>query len=152
MAGIFLLVVKFALLFVLYLFIYRVFKLIWLDVHHLSEENLAPLPASAGAELVITESNDPLLRIGDVLKLGQTSTTIGRGKDNNIDLGDSFVSHNHARLLYKKDDFYLEDLGSINGTYVNGVRVKTPVVLQHGDSIKIAGIVLKFARWKYEVE
>lgn len=152
MIGYLLLIIKFAILTVLYLFLYRVFRLMISDVYHLSEDAIKPLPSSAGAELVITESNDLVLKVGDVLKLSQTVTSIGRGKNNNVHLGDSFASHNHAILTYKHDDFYLEDMGSVNGTFINGVRINGPVVLHHGDVIKIAGTVFKFARWNYEVE
>lgn len=152
MFGYLLLIIKFAILAVLYLFLYRVFRLMATDIYRLSGDTNKPLPPSKGAELVVTESDGTVLSVGDVLKLSQTVTSIGRGKNNNIIIEDSFASHNHARLTYKRNDFYLEDLGSINGTFINGVRINGPVILKHGDTIKLAGTVFKFARWDYEVE
>ena len=66
--------------------------------------------------------------------VGSSCWTIGRTEDNNIVLGDPWISRNHAMLQYTDTgDFYLIDLGSRNGTFVNGRRVSVPVTLRNGD-------------------
>ena len=138
------LAIKVTVLAVLYGFLYKVFKMIGDDILRSSVKAVRPLPAGIQAELNILESNDPILRPGDVLRLKQIQTTIGRGKNNNINLEDSYISHSHTRILFQDGGFYIEDLGSINGTFVNGIRIDSPVVLQEGDIIKIAGNIFKF--------
>jgi len=57
---------------------------------------------------------------------------------------DSRVSRQHARLVEISDHFYVEDLGSVNGTFVNGRRIRTKLGLRDGDVLSICGIDLRF--------
>ncbi|TLN08512.1 FHA domain-containing protein [bacterium] len=83
---------------------------------------------------------------------------IGRGEDNQVNLTGSFASHRHARIIFRAGNYFLEDLGSTNGTYINGVRITDPMQLRDGDLIKVAGVALRFVsapfevRWEHEVE
>ncbi|HIK44884.1 MAG TPA: adenylate/guanylate cyclase domain-containing protein [Leptolyngbyaceae cyanobacterium M65_K2018_010] len=62
--------------------------------------------------------------------------TVGRGDDNNLVLPDRWISRNHAMFQgMENGEMYLIDLGSRNGTFVNGRRVSVPVILQDGDRI-----------------
>jgi diguanylate cyclase (GGDEF)-like protein len=81
--------------------------------------------------------------LGKQYALDQAETTIGRGADNTITLDMDNVSRMHARVLQKADGYFLEDLNSTNGTYVNDVEVKHER-LRNGDLIKIGGAILKF--------
>lgn len=149
-----LLVLKFGLLAVLYAFVLRVFYFIINDLRRSSvkpvSEPRAPTP-EVGAELVVTESNDQAVRQGEIIKLGY-KTTFGRGANHQIAMTDTFVSHDHAVIIFQKGNYYLEDLNSVNGTYINGVRANEPVSMKHGDTVRIAGVTFKFVRWEYEVE
>ena len=69
--------------------------------------------------------------------------TIGRSKDNDIVLNDSTVSRNHARIINAKKDYLLVDLGSFNGTQLNGESVQN-AVLNHKDTVKIGLTKLTF--------
>jgi adenylate cyclase len=61
--------------------------------------------------------------------------TVGRNEDSAIVLDDTWASRNHAILQIMESKFYVIDLGSLNGTFVNGQRVNIPVVLNNGDKI-----------------
>ena len=67
--------------------------------------------------------------------------TFGRGSDNDIILDDTQVSRNHARLIRQADEVIIEDLGSTNGTLVNGKPVVGQHVLQPADIISIGSSV-----------
>lgn len=154
MLQVILLGLKFGLLAIIYLFIIKVFYFALTELRRTAAKNplrTVDAPIDLNAELVVTESNDTALRQGNVIKLGP-KTDIGRGQNNQIALADTFVSHNHARIIFKQEKFYLEDLDSVNGTYINSVRVNGSVPLAHGDTIKIAAVTFKFVRWAYEVE
>ncbi len=69
--------------------------------------------------------------------------TIGRGKDNDIVLDDITISRNHAKLKKANDGYVLVDLGSFNGTKVNGKSIQS-TTLQHDDLIKIGPVRLMF--------
>lgn len=69
---------------------------------------------------------------------------IGRGPDAAIQVDSPGVSRHHARLLVAGDEATLEDLGSKNGTDLNGRQITTPHRLRHGDEIRLGAIVLTF--------
>lgn len=77
---------------------------------------------------------------------------LGRGPQNDIILPDRFASSNHARLYNRDGQYWLEDLGSKNGTYLNGKPLAGTTVLANGDQIRVGEIIFKFVRWGYEVE
>ncbi len=68
--------------------------------------------------------------------------TIGRAAENILCLPEVGVSRQHAVIEPTEDGWLLRDLRSTNGTYLNGLRITTPVVLSHGDVITIRGIEL----------
>ncbi|NOZ29025.1 MAG: FHA domain-containing protein [Chloroflexi bacterium] len=70
--------------------------------------------------------------------LDKQSLTIGRADDCDIVLPDRVVSRHHARVYWIDGDYYVEDLGSKNGTYVNGKEVTEAQQLEDGDEIQIA--------------
>ena len=71
-------------------------------------------------------------------KLGEGEYVIGRRSDCQIFVPDMRVSRQHARLIRNGEGWTLEDLGSNNGTYINGVRLQSATVLRHEDEIMIA--------------
>ncbi len=71
---------------------------------------------------------------------------IGRSPGADIVIGDDFVSGSHARVSPAGDGAVLEDLGSTNGTVLNGARVTAPQMLRAGDAIDIGAVRLKVAR------
>ena len=82
---------------------------------------------------------------GKNFDLGQ-ELTIGRADKCHIVLDDTYVSQVHARIFAKGDSYYLEDLGSTNGTYLNRKRVGGPTELQRGDRVKIGKTVLEMRK------
>lgn len=76
---------------------------------------------------------------------GGSCWTIGRSEDNNFVLPDRWISRNHAMLQQMENgEFYLIDLGSRNGSFVNGRRVSIPVTLQSGDRLTFGQTELAF--------
>ncbi len=71
---------------------------------------------------------------------------LGRSEDSDIRLEDSFASSSHARLLPQGDVVVLEDLGSTNGTYLNGEPLRGPQPLHVGDKIRIGDSEFTFER------
>jgi predicted component of type VI protein secretion system len=71
--------------------------------------------------------------------------TIGRDSSNGVAINDAEVSRKHARLTFQGGKFVIDDLGSTNGTFVNGQRLAGPVVLKAGDVVSLGEqIVLMF--------
>jgi hypothetical protein len=87
----------------------------------------------------------PGLRSGAAYDLSQ-GALLGRGGEADIVLEDSFSSTRHARLVPHGDAIVLEDLGSTNGTYLNGEPVSGPQPLHDGDAIRIGDSEFTFER------
>lgn len=71
--------------------------------------------------------------------LPEGKTTVGRLPDNSLQIDDGSVSSRHAEIVFEGDSFHLHDLGSTNGTFINGEQV-TDAVLRHGDEVRF-GVV-----------
>ena len=96
--------------------------------------------AGEGISLVVRSGGD---MAGESFKPAGEKTTIGRHPASDIFLDDITVSRNHALLLLKDDGYYIQDQGSLNGTYVNRVRVETQK-LSDGDQVQIGKYKLTF--------
>ena len=68
---------------------------------------------------------------------------IGRSSDLDMVLVEEMVSRKHARIAYEDDAIVIEDLGSTNGTYLNGARLTGPTVLRPGDQVQVGNTVLE---------
>jgi pSer/pThr/pTyr-binding forkhead associated (FHA) protein len=73
--------------------------------------------------------------VGRTFPLEVPELTIGRDVSNQIPINDAEVSRKHVRLTLKNNGYVVEDLGSTNGTFVNGQRISNPTVLKMGDLV-----------------
>jgi pSer/pThr/pTyr-binding forkhead associated (FHA) protein len=80
---------------------------------------------------------------GRRVRLGEDPATLGRNADCTVTLADPRASRRHAEITATGDGFVVADLGSMNGTLVNGVPVKEHV-LHDGDQIAIGATVMRF--------
>ena len=136
-------VIKFILIGIVYLFILRVVKMVYLDIsdtkraRRILTEDSAYLKYSG-------KKKDLDFKIDDKYALDD-ETAIGRSKKSDIFLPSAIISSNHARIFFADGEFYAEDLGSKNGTFVNGKEVvKHPVRLKNGDKIAFANVKFVF--------
>ena len=142
-----LLVLKIVFLVLLYLFIWRIVRSATRDLR-LPQESfiLAPEGGPSGLDtgrLVVVKS--PALDAGSDVVLNSAPLTVGRGEQNDVGLGaDDFASAEHARFEPRRDGVWVVDVGSTNGTYVNGSRIQRPRKLASGDVVRIGGTDLRF--------
>jgi hypothetical protein len=135
----------------LYLFIWRVVRTASRDLR-LPQESFLLAPAVAGppdgvvhGRLVIESS--PSLEQGRTFVIGAAPITIGRSDGNAIALpADDYVSGQHARVEPLRDGLWIVDLGSTNGTFVNGAQIDGRERLGDGDVVKVGGTELRVAR------
>jgi len=97
-------------------------------------------PGSGGAALVIRSGGG---RAGESFALHGERMTIGRRPDSDVFLDDVTVSRDHAILVRRGEDYYLDDCGSLNGTYVNRERIESHR-LTDGDEVQVGKYKLAY--------
>jgi hypothetical protein len=143
-----LLALKIAFLVLLYLFIWRIVRTTAArerKAPHQDSMILSPAQAASvglgpavlrSVKLVVQRS--PSFETGDAFEIDSAPLTIGRGGQNDMVLsGDEFASARHVRVESRRDGVWLQDLGSTNGTYINGSRVAGAQRLEPGDVIRV---------------
>ena len=149
-------ILKFCFLALLYLFLFRVVRVVVLEMR-------APAPSPVDTALPVAVAPktapsprrrgpsrlrivDPPARRGESFPL-TNELTVGRGGGCGIVLGDdTFVSQVHARLYRRDGDVFLEDLGSRNGTFVNGQAIGTATRLRRGDQVQFGETIAEAVR------
>jgi pSer/pThr/pTyr-binding forkhead associated (FHA) protein len=143
---------KLVLLLLLYLFLWRAVRTVATDLRAPTTAVKAPPPRPATApaasssgsrgrnrrlprELVVHPADGP----PRVVPLGSASLKFGRAGSVDVPLTDVYVSDEHAEVLPDRDDsgWLVRDLGSTNGTFLNGAKVTGPTALAAGDQIRM---------------
>jgi hypothetical protein len=145
-----LLALKIAFLVLLYLFIWRIVRTAGREQRVPHQDSMILSPAAAAsvglgraappvrraARLVVQRS--PALEQGTEVEIESVPVTIGRGGQNDVPLDvDEFASASHARVEARADGVWVQDLGSTNGTFVNGARVEGARKLSPGDVLRV---------------
>jgi len=145
-----LLVLKLAFLVLLYLFIWRIVRSAARDVR-MPQESFILAPSQAAELAALRDSGrlvvvrSPALSEGDELTLNSSALLLGRGSGNDVNLArDEFASSKHARVEPRRDGVWVEDVGSTNGTYLNGIRLTQAKRLAPGDVVRIGETELRY--------
>ena len=83
---------------------------------------------------------------GITVPLANAPILIGRGNDAAIRLDDDYVSTRHARIAASGDQWFVEDLGSTNGTYIGSVRITQPTTIALGTQVRIGKTILELQK------
>jgi FHA domain len=149
-----LLILKICFLVLLYLFIWRIVRSASRDVRMPQESFIMGPQQAAAAGLgraaqvrsgtLVTVRSSALAQ-GTRFELNAKAVTVGRAASNDIRLvDDEFASNTHARIEPRRDGVWVEDIGSTNGTYVNGTRLARAQKLTSGDVVRIGETDLRY--------
>ena len=150
-----LLVLKIAFVVLLYLFIWRIVRTASKDLRSPQESFiLAPSqanelfelrdagPQNVGRLVVVTS---PTLEEGEGRMLDSAAVTVGRAPQNDVTLdGDDYASAKHARIEPRRDGVWVEDVGSTNGTFLNGIKLTRARKLTPGDVVRVGETELRY--------
>ncbi len=130
---------KYLFIIIIYMFIFSIIRLIYLDI-----KSMRVLESDGNAYLKLINRLDSLpFKIKDHYSI-EDRLTLGRNGHNNIVLKDPFVSKDHLQIVEDEEEFFLEDLGSANGTYLNGDKIQDVIKLKNGDKISLGNIEFLF--------
>jgi hypothetical protein len=149
-----LLALKIAFLVLLYLMIWRIIRTVSRDMRvQPAQESFIMAPVAGGVPIVAASTAggrlvvlvSPVLAEGDEYSVDSAPLTVGRGGQNDVAIdGDEFASARHVRFEPRRDGVWVQDLGSTNGTLVNGVRIDGPRRLEPGDVVRVGETDLRF--------
>jgi hypothetical protein len=129
------------LVFCLYAFLMLTLVVVWRDTSDANSVGGAGESGALSARLVVLEAGGSGLAIGSQFEL-VANGTLGRTEPNSIVVPDPAVSARHCRLSFRKGQWWLEDLGSANGTFVNGKLLTASTPLNDGDVLEVAQVKL----------
>jgi len=135
MPVLFLNIIKVLFLLLLFLFLWQVARAI--------KSHVGTSPGSRvegyGAELVLLTGSTDARRV----RIRHQGHVVGRSPDADIHIDDPYASEFHSRIGLQDDRVVVHDLGSTNGTYVNGRRVTSPTSASRGDTVQIGKTILE---------
>ncbi|WP_110180876.1 FHA domain-containing protein FhaB/FipA [Nocardioides solisilvae] len=146
--------IRFAYLAVLWIFVLSAISVIRSDMFgaRIPEARAARKKAGKQAKPVRRRGQPTHLAVveganaGEQAALDDAPLLIGRGSDAAIRLDDDYVSTRHARVAASGDQWYVEDLGSTNGTYVGSVRITQPTTISLGTQVRIGKTILELRK------
>lgn len=128
----------------LYLFLAAVLFFLWRDLRRSTQ--VEPASKRQYGRLVVIDADEhdseEAVPVGAVFPL-QPVTSLGRSPVNTVSIPDAYASSEHALLLYKSGQWWLEDRGSRNGTLLNNVLISGPTVVSAGDVVGIGRVQMK---------
>jgi pSer/pThr/pTyr-binding forkhead associated (FHA) protein len=106
------------------------------------KQKTPPKRRGSPTHVLVTEGSNA----GERAELAAAPILIGRGSDAAIRLDDDYVSTRHARIAASGDQWYVEDLGSTNGTYIGTVRITQPTTITLGTQVRIGKTILELRK------
>ena len=140
----FVLLLRVLFIFLLYFFLYQIVRVTTRELTAIAAATTpTPNQPRPAGRLVVVDGAESDLRPG-VSFLLQPVTTVGRHPDSTMPIDEPFVSAEHAELAYDNGRWWLRDLGSTNGTFLNGNPVTVATGIRPGDIVQFGRIKMQF--------
>lgn len=142
----FILLLRLLFIFLLYFFLYQVLRVTLRELTTIAAATAEPAieRTRQGGRLVVVDGAESNIPPGTAFPL-QTVSIVGRLRDSTIAIDEPFVSAEHAELAFDRGRWWIRDLGSTNGTFLNGTQVTVPTGVRAGDIVQFGRIKLQFA-------
>jgi hypothetical protein len=103
---------------------------------------LRPFEVVDQPALEVLDAGQSSLAVGSMVEL-LDYTTVGRARDNAFVIDDAYASQHHAELVFDDRSWWLVNLGSTNGSFVNGTKIEDRARLSNGDVVQFGGVHLR---------
>lgn len=121
------------------MFIFSIIRLIYLDIRTMNSSH-----KNNNVYIKLINRKDSLpFKINEYYPINNI-LTLGRQRGNHVVISDPYVSKKHLKIVEDEKEYYLEDLNSSNGTFLNGEKIKDAVRIYNGDRIRIGNIEFLF--------
>lgn len=125
----------------MYMFIFSIIRMIYLDIRGM--EGIV-LEEESYLKLISNKDNIPYkIKKNYII---DKELSLGRHRDNDIVLKDQFISKKHFKIIESEEEYFLEDLNSSNGTYLNREKISDIVRLKNRDIIRVGQIEFLFIK------
>lgn len=136
-------ILKYIFIIIIYLFIFSIIRMIYLDIRGMR----GVIAENASYLKLINRSDTLAFKIKEYYTVDE-GIMLGRHRNNDIVIKDPFVSKKHFQIIKDEDEYFLEDMGSSNGTYLNKEKILDIVKLENGDIIRVSEIQFLFVNRK----
>ena len=142
----FILLLRVLFIFLLYFFLYQILRVSLRELTAIGAATSAPSPTQSAprAHLVVVDGAESDLPPGTSFPL-QRLTSVGRHPANTLAIEEPFISAEHAEVAFDNGRWWVRDLGSTNGTFINGTQVTVATGVRPGDIVQFGRIKLQFA-------
>ena len=112
--------------------------MIYLDIRNMNVRKNRMAPKNCAYLELLNDVETLYFDVKQFYPMTSEVIVIGRGKDCNVKIDDFYLSGQHVKLWYEDEEWHICDLGSTNGTYINGKKIKkTELILDNGDRIRV---------------
>ena len=132
---------------IIYLFIFAIIRMVYLDISRMDKpaHGVNPVLPTRHPYLLVRGSRDDLYYdTKEIYPLNKPEMFVGRGKGCDIVFADVMVSSKHLKLWKDGGEWHIEDLGSRNGSTINGEEMAGEYILDDGDVVGIGELELQF--------
>lgn len=134
-------IIKYLFIIVVYLFIFSILRLIYMDIKIMSNLKFNNNPYLK----LVNRRNSLPFKVEEHYNIHKT-LTLGRDNNNSIIIKDPYISKKHLKFIIEDKKYYIEDLESNNGTFVNGTKLKERALLNNGDNITVGQVRFIFVK------
>ena len=129
---------KYIFITIIYVFIFAIIRMIYLDIRNMNVRKNRMAPKKCAYLELMNDLDTLYFEVKQFYPMTTEVIIIGRSAECTIQIDDFYLSGQHVKLWYEDEEWHICDMGSTNGTYINGKKIKrTEMILDNGDRIRI---------------
>lgn len=138
-------ILRYLFILLIYLFMFGIIRMIYLDIKGIRKRS----SITSTYLKLINRKDDLSYKIEEYYSLDR-DITLGRSSKNDMVIKDPYISKKHLSINKDGKEFFIEDLNSANGTFVNEERLLNPIRLEHGDLVQVGQVSFLFVNEKVQ--
>ncbi len=129
---------KYVFITIIYIFIFAIIRMIFLDIRNMNIRRNRMAPKNCAYLELMNDTETLYFDVKQFYPMTSELIVIGRASGCTIQIDDFYLSGQHVQLWYEDEEWHIQDMGSTNGTYINGKKMKNnEFVLDNGDRFRI---------------